>query len=345
MSQANAENLISLIQKFKSDFETDPEQVHGVPIDPACDTYEVGDYWVKILKAEPKNRDFTILHREYNILDQLDRFNRSTLDLNLHVPLTRPIGVESNSEFVERPALVVQKIDGEPIARSYAAGDSFSNDEKEKIGEQIGRFLARIHSIQVKGAGLISVEGNGVHPGPWQKYFGLMADTVMKHVQASQMLDEGLVQQLLEFGEKSKSVMIGESLGLTHNNLQFANLWVDREQKKITGFVNFTQAAAGSPLVDICSLYTHVHEADFYQLIHDGYEAQRSFPPKYKSKLNYYGFIFGVQTALFFHMRKDEAARGYFLRRALQAAAGLDDRFESAASRYASFENPPLARG
>lgn len=342
--EINAEALGNIVKEHGNVESVDTSGIRTVPLDPACTTYELSGHWIKVMKSEPKNPKWTLLHREFFGLDSIARNNRQTVDYKLHVPIPEPRHVGSDNEQLGKTYLLTEKIGGEPMMNIMYGGKELDEEEKKIFGEQIGRFLARTHAVALKGVGLINPDREGVHPGPWLKYFLLVAEAQWRHIEPSDMIDSGMVKELAALTNEEKGMLIGETVTLNHNSFQPTNIWLDRAEKKITGFVNLSQVAAGSPMVDICSFYIHCHDNKLWEEFRDGYGALRSFPPKMEEKLAYYGFVFALHNAWVFHRRKDEANKGYYLRRAFESASDLRESFQSEASKYSSYTRPQFGK-
>lgn len=337
-------NLILENDNTKSSIED--TRIKTVPLDPFCTTYEMDGYWLKIIKGEVKNPNYTPLHREKFVLDTIDSFNRKTADLKLHIPITKALAVGSSLEGVEKPFLLVRAVQGVSLLKIMMQNSLVAPaDVVEKSGKDIGTFLARIHAIPAKGCGLFSPNGVGVHPGPWQKYFNSLMEAQWNHLRESGVVESHVIDKLAQLSIDSKGVMVGETVALCHNDFQYSNMLVDEESRKLTGLVNYGQAGVSSPMADISSIYMHCSDSKLWQKIAASYENIRSFPDKFDKKLPYYSFVFGLRAAWFFHMRKDEQSKGYYLRRAFEEAAKIDDSFAVEASKYSSFAHPSIMGG
>jgi len=345
MLEVDPEILVQIVKEHAKEDIPDDVEVKTVSYDPAHTTYEIHGYWVKVPRSEPKNPAWTTLHREHFALEKMYRMNRSTVDFALHVPITTPLHIGSAGEKFAWPFLVVKALSGKSLA-SFMQGDAdLGSNEAQQYGEIAGKYLARIHAIQVKGAGLINPGLTGVHPGPWQKYFQLVAEAEWKQLKLSNVVDAHLLERLAALTEKKKGLLIGEIVALAHNDYNFANILVDPEKLKIIGVLNFYQAGAASAMADISAFYIHCHNEVLWNAFAKGYEAVRSMPGGGMEKLSYYAFHFGMNAAAFFHARGHEANKGYYLRRALESAARLDDSFNAEASKYSSFRRVQYRAG
>jgi len=333
---------VKIVESYGKARNVDPASAKVAPLDPACTTYELGGCWVKVLRNEPKNREWTLLHREFFALDSLVKLNRKTLDFSLHIEIPEPLHLDVSGASIDLPYLVLRARPGEPLLTLFAKGGAPSATQRKTIGRRVGLVLARIHSIQLKGAGLINIEQHGVHPGPWQRYFRGITEAMLKQVAGAGFLDAALLDQLGIVAQRMEPLLTGETVGLTHNDFSLASVLLDGEgdDAKVAAVVNFMQAGAGSPLLDLAALHVHCPDGEFWKQVVEGYAAVRSLPPQSDQKLSYYGYLFGLRAAAFFHTRGDEVSRGYFMRRALEAAAKLDDCFSGLASQYKSFVRP-----
>jgi|GEM_PF-3186993 len=347
MAEPTVEVLSNLIlEHSKSKDSISDTQIKTVPLDPSCTTYEMDGHWFKVMKAEPKNPNYTPLHREEYVLKTIDAFNRKTADLALHIPITKALFADASMEGVDRPYLLTEAITGSPLMKYMAQNNNIATpDILEAMGNDIGIFLARIHAISAKGCGLFAITGEGVHPGPWQKYFALVNESQWKHLKGSGVVDDSIIDKLAQMTIDNQSVMIGETVSLCHNDFQYSNMWIDPETKKLTGLVNYAQSGVGSPMADISSLYMHCSDENFWNKITESYQSIRSFPDKFEKKLAYYSYVFGLRAAWFFHMKKDEQTKGYYLRRAFEEASIFDDSFMAEAGKYASCTHPRVVGG
>jgi hypothetical protein len=340
MADIQADALLKAAGRHSDVSGIEPENIQTISLHPSCITYKVGDFWVRVLKQTPKNPDFTPLHRDALVTGMIDYFNRSTVDYSLHVPLSRIVHVSSGDDAIEVPYLISKAIEGESLLVSLRNNGPLVGDEVATLGRLIGRYTARCHSLQAKGAGLMTKLKTGVHPGPWQKYFLVLANAQWARLRESGMVDSGLIDRLAKLTNAHSPLMVGETVNLVHNDLNPASIWIDRTKKKVTGLVNFTSAGVGVSTVDLATHYLQMPDETLWQAMKDGYEEIRSMPDKFSQRLAYYGFPFAMMSAWFYFMRKDEANMGYFLSRGLKMAAELDGSFNSDAARWGGNSRP-----
>lgn len=340
MSDVTPEKLAAAIANYAK--ETPVGDVSTINLDPTCTTYVYGRYWVKVLKAEPKTRDFTSLHREFTALDWLVRQNRATLDYKLHVPVPVPIKADGTGKFLDMPFLLMKSVEGAPLFKAYAGGQSLSGEERAVFGEQIGRYLARTQNVSVKGVGLLSVERTGVHPGPWQKYYPALTESQWRRLIGSGLVPDSQLEAMKTMHDEKRSLLIGETTSLSHNDFQLTNFYGDRQTKKLTGFVNFQNAGVATPFIDMVSLFVHCPDPELWKEVLKGYENIRSLPDKFDDRLHYYTLPFALYIALVCFQRKDEVGKGYYLRRAFESAAQLNPAFAANAQTYAGFARPVM---
>lgn len=341
MLEPTAEILAELIVKHNRDVDSVSDMsIRKVAVDPMYITYEIAGHWCKVMKDDPKIREFTPLHREYFALDQLARQNRNTVDKNLMIPLPVPLFIDGSGQILDRPFMLTTAIRGIPIIKHLAEGRDLSGDIAITLGEQIGRFLARLGVVRLKGCGNLSVTNEGVHPGPWIKYLLAVSDAQWRHLKSSGLVEERLIDKLAELTKEKQSLLLGESTILSHNDFQFANIWFDPEKNEVTGLVNFSQVGSGAAMMDLAAFSVYCYDRKMFTECSESFNRIRSLPDKWQERLSYYSFIFGMRAAWFFHQHKDEANKGYFLRRAFKAAAKLDKNFSSEASKYNQYEKP-----
>lgn len=340
MAEIQSEALLAVAGRHSNPADIDPESIHTLALDPTCTTYRVGSLWVRVLKKEPQNPTFTTLHRDQLVNGMIGHFNRGTIDYSLHVPMSDVLEVSPGDDLIALPYAVSRPVEGESLLASLRRDGRLSEDEARGIGRMAGRFCARVHSLQVKGAGLMTKLKVGVHPGPWQKYFLTLTEAQWKRLRDSSPVEPPIIDRLADLTNRLAPLMVGETTNLVHNDLNPATIWVDRAQKKVTGFVNFTNAGAAPATADLATLFLHFSDESIWQAVIGGYSEIRSMPEKFESRLAYYGLAFGMMAAWFYHMRKDAENAGYFVHRALKLAAQFEDSFASEASRWGSFTRP-----
>ncbi len=343
MDEQLADILADLVMAHTDAESVDASSISLVPVDPMFHTYAVGDYWVKVMKADPKNPGWTPLHREQFALTTIIKLNKRTVEYKLHMPVTEPIHLEPVPEKLKKPCLIVKKITGQPLIKTLGTPSALDSAAIKKLGERIGCYMARVHATQIKGAGLLSPEMKGVHPGPWQKYFAAVSTAQWKHLQGSGVVDDSLLNRLANLTNDKMNLLIGEPVTLIHNDYTFSNIWEDPADNSLTGILNFAQSGAGSPLIDIASFYLHCFDANLWKEVKAGYEIIRSMPPNTEVKMAFYSSIFGMRAAWFYHQRGDEVSKNYYLNRALSEAAKVDKSFQTEASRYGGSNKPSYA--
>jgi len=336
------EALVSIISKNVKE-QVDTSEIKKIPLAGLQSTYEIGDYWIRVLRAEPKQPDWSATHREFSALERIHAFNRKTADLRLHTPITIPVNVGNAGDILDRPWQLCRKVKGELLLAKLLKEGDMSLKDAENTGAQIGKFLARIHSIPSDGAGLMGSHKAGIHPGPWQKYMFTIMPVHWEQIKKVGMLKDDLIDRLADICEKKKGLFVGETVNLVHNDFQFANMFVDRNKEGeiiISGIINFEQVGVGCALVDISTLHCYCWDERMWKSFQSGYSNIRSMPSKSEEKLPIYEMLFSSRVAAFYHAKKDEKNRGYFLRRLFEAATLLDSSFEVEASQYRSFDRP-----
>ncbi len=346
MDENTINAVAELIQQHAKVENVDTSEIRTIPLEPHYTTYEMDGYWIKCLNPEPKNRDWTPLHREQYALNAIHKFNRSTVDYKLHIPAPAALHVESSDDILGHPFLLLKGVKGKSLLSYFQDGDKIPANLIQDAGRLLGVATARLHAIQIQGAGLINAMLAGVHPGPWPQYFALLIETQWKRLKGSGVLPDAMLDRFSQLTNAAKPTLIGETVGLVHNNLHFSNVFVDEteEKKKLSGLVNLTQVGAGSPMVDIVAFSVHCADRELFNAFYEGYTSIRSTPPKYEIKRPLYTLVFAMQVAWMFHMRKDENNKGYYLRRAFEAAAEMDSGLKSEIGKYAAYDAPRFTR-
>ncbi len=334
------EALVSIISQ-KLNEKVDPGEVKKLPLAGLQSTYEIGEYWIRVLKADPKQPDWSATHREFSVLEKIHAFNRKTADLKLHTPISAPINVGNAGNILDRPWQLCRKIKGELLLTRLLKGEDLSQKDAESIGATIGKFLARIHSIPGDGAGLMGSHKAGIHPGPWQKYMFTILPLHWDQMKKAAFIKDEQIDRLASACEARKSLFVGETVNLVHNDFHFGNIFVERNkdgEMVVSGIINFEQSGVGCSLVDISTIHSYCWDERIWKAFESGYANIRSMPAKSDEKLPLYDMLFTSRAAAFHHAKNDKKNKGYFLRRLFEAASRLDSSFEVEASQYRSFE-------
>lgn len=202
--------------------------------------------------------------------------------LSLDLPVPEVLGLEHHIlDTGDILSVIVQKrLPGRPLSQQIANGQ-FAEDDIRHLANQAGGMLARINSVDVAGAGLLSGDGRGTQATleeslRWVEHSStLLAAASQLSVAAEIDSAVGrLADQPLRYGNRTR---------LLHGDYATKHLLVKRGN--VTGIVDFELCQGGDPAQDIS--YWALVEDDHapVEWLREGYQQAADLGPDFKQRL------------------------------------------------------------
>jgi hygromycin-B 7''-O-kinase len=166
----------------------------------------------------------------------------------------------------------VTKLDGRPLLDVLAG---LTNAELAHVMKNVGALLRRLHEIELDAFGYIVADGLVYESRTNDAY---MLSQFERHLPALREHDPALADTVEAFvAERAPSLASCGAAVLCHNDCHAANLLVD-EQLAITGLVDFENAVAGDPLLDLAKAhyYSERRSPELLAALLSGYGERRA---------------------------------------------------------------------
>lgn len=235
---------------------------------------------------------------------------------NLSVPAFSVI-----AQGLGAPHLVIEEASGQPLNR-------FENVETQALPEpllfEFGKFLARVHSVEGKGAGLLDGSGEliGVQKS-WLDYVTLRLDAhleVCKEIGAITEKERGTVEK--QFAEAA-SLLESSPRRWLHGDPGHHNVFSDGQG--ITAVNDWEDGLVGDPIFDVAFWGTFCRDemrAEFLR----GYETEQKLPSDFEQRYWLYYLRTAISKTMHRHLfgAKDRAGRPPASQRIQKALSKLE---------------------
>lgn len=239
------------VKKSLSELDISAENIH-----------EIQDGSDTLFQLEDKNsRSLVVKFRTYSSLEK-SWFEKEPLiipEIRQKTDLPVPEIIDSSISN-EKPFFVMNKISGKTLSE---ASKELEEDEVLKIMENLGRYLAELHSTKlglVSGFGwLVNSEGSIKlrEEENWRKMFESMIDYRIDSLEDTRF-DEYL-EQIKEFSEKHYHLL--ESLdnpALIHDDFRPGNIMINK--RNVSGILDWARASSADPEYDLINSIYHFQE-------------------------------------------------------------------------------------
>ena len=168
----------------------------------------------------------------------------------LGLPLATILHVDASKELLPRAFAVLTKLDGQLLSDVQP---ELGDDELELVYREIGALLRRLHAVRFDAYGYLGV-GEIIEPRPTNAdYMGSQVEKRLR--QFRELGGDGELHRRMVGYVREREGLFADADGpcLCHNDCHEANLLVTRDGSgwKITGVVDFGNAVAADPLLDL----------------------------------------------------------------------------------------------
>lgn len=223
------------------------------------------------------------------------------------VPTPRVIHLDASRTLLERPFALLNLLPGEPLA---AALPRMTASDREAVGYEAGRYLAKLHSVPLDKFG--EFLGQDAQASNDEKaYTVARAAEWLEVCEQNALLDGATLADLRRLVgqsqalKRAKPCFVHGDYGPGHINVQEG--WGGFH---VTGVFGFTQAQGWSPEWDVARLL-HETSADYPGLIKgflDGYADTASLPPDLWQRLPVYRVVVGAVLVSQAHRAGEQAS-------------------------------------
>jgi aminoglycoside phosphotransferase (APT) family kinase protein len=263
-----------------------------------------------VIKVAPRARGF---HR---LAEEAWAFKECR---HVGVPTPEVLALALTPVAFPEPYSITRRIPGENGAHA-----KLTEIERQAVFEQIGAYLARIHSISVDGFGHLRRRGetfvgqhSTLHDSLWHElYNGDWQPPLITNGLVTQAQIDALRQRF----EQNRDLFEVERACLVYADAGLKNVVLDGA--RVVGVVDMENAVAGEPVNDFDALH-HETDADF-DSVKRGYGWPQLFDASFTRKVALYRLLFAFPTLLS-HYRRQNADRVAALQERIRSlAAALD---------------------
>ncbi|WP_282019807.1 phosphotransferase family protein [Planomicrobium okeanokoites] len=157
---------------------------------------------------------------------------------------------------LEYPFVVLSWVDGFQLSELFQKGDP---SDLANSGNEVGRHLAEMHSIQFSSPGFFDATLNvqEFEISGAASYLAVM-DEILRDRPVIQNLGSDMVHKIGQFAKEQAPLLdhLGNQSSLVHSDFNALNILVEREGNGITvtGILDWEFAFSNSPLIDIANM-------------------------------------------------------------------------------------------
>jgi hygromycin-B 7''-O-kinase len=147
------------------------------------------------------------------------------------------------------PYMVMSRLPGVPAYRA-----TLTQTVRATVLEQLGEYLARLHSITLSGFGPLVAHG-AEYAGRFKSWWEYIEDECLRRVQAlpEEILSRQHAAEIRERLEAEQVRLDTPTASLIHGDYQLKNVLVQGD--RVTGIVDFENLVAGDPVADFAPLH------------------------------------------------------------------------------------------
>lgn len=223
------------------------------------------------------------------------------------VPTARVIHWDNSRTVIDHPYAILNLLPGEPLQKALPRMDEL---DKETVGYEMGRYLAKLHSIP------LPTFGQFLSPDP-RASISEKAYTVAQVIEwlttceDHNLLEESAISHLRRFMGQTR-VLDRERACFVHGSYHERNINVEEGVAgfHVTGVFNFEHAQGWSPEWDMANLYGYVFD-DHPALVKgflDGYADTAKLPENLWHRLEVYQQVMNVRQLVYAHSAGDESS-------------------------------------
>ncbi|HVA54074.1 MAG TPA: phosphotransferase family protein [Acidimicrobiales bacterium] len=160
------------------------------------------------------------------------------------IPVAKPLGLCTDPDVNERPFYVMEFVDGAILRDRAQAESAFDVATRAEIGDHLAATLARLHDVDVEGAGL---GGLARHDGyierqlrRWRSQFEQMKVEGVDHANVVEEVGD----------ELARSIPVQQRVAVVHGDYRLDNTVLDHEGK-VRAILDWEICTLGDPMADL----------------------------------------------------------------------------------------------
>lgn len=183
------------------------------------------------------------------------------------IPVPQVLYHDFSLSLFEYPFLVLNWVKGFQLSELFITGDHAS---LSYAGNEVGKFLARIHAIQFSSPGFFNEHLNiqRIDSSGSESFLNILED-IMRDGFITENLGSEMVDNIREFATEQDYLLdhIRNQSSLVHSDFNPLNILIDKEGDsiKVTGILDWEFSFSNSPLIDIGNMlrYEDVQKSSF----------------------------------------------------------------------------------
>ena len=223
------------------------------------------------------------------------------------VPTPRVIHFDDSRTLVDRPYAVLNLLPGEPLEKALPRMDEL---DQESVGYEVGRYLAKLHSIPLDKFG--EFLGQDARASVNEKAYTVARAVEWLDVcEENELLDESAIAELRRLVGQTRT-LDRESACFVHGDYHKGNINVKEGVAgfHVTGVFDFARAQGWSPEWDMARLLSGVFD-DYPGLVKgffDGYADTAGLPENLWERLEVYQPVMNLGEVVNAHQRGDDSS-------------------------------------
>lgn len=160
---------------------------------------------------------------------------------------------------------------------------------EESYARASGAFLKHIHTIPVKGFGMLTLEGKELRGGhtTWREAIYVCLEETLTYLLKHKLISSKQEKEIRHAFEKNDELLTLKS-GLTlHGDYHNGNIMIDEGINEVVAAIDLSQAKSGDPIYDIAFYGTYVSPKTLDAFC-EGYFDQLTKPNDFEKKLALY---------------------------------------------------------
>jgi len=222
------------------------------------------------------------------------------------VPTARVIHFDDSRTLIDQPYAVFNHLPGESLEKALPRMDE---QDQETVGYEVGRYLARLHSIPLENFGQFLTDDPLASTS--EKNYTVVR--VMKWLQVCEengLLDKSAVVALQRLVRQTHALSRREACFI-HGSYHERNITVQEGIAgfHVTGVFDFKHAQGWSPEWDMANLVSHVADRhpSLIRGFLDGYADTKSLPDNFWDRLEVYQQAVSIRYVVHAYRTGDES--------------------------------------
>jgi fructosamine-3-kinase len=181
-----------------------------------------------VFKINPNTNNEGII-REYRVLEYFSE--------NTEMPVPKPYYLDTSESTIPGSVLVMEKLPGKVMHQLFSLLDG---KRRQRISEEIGRYVADLHETEGRGFGGVELEAEE-RKNEWKDFWLPRFDKVLREVRDSGQVDTKLLDEIEEIRPSfGAALKIGNASVLTHYDIWSGNVMItfDGDQVRVSGFID-----------------------------------------------------------------------------------------------------------